>query len=134
VFGADYDTPDGTCIRDYIHVNDLCEAHLLAYRRLKDGGASARYNLGNGNGFSVREVVAAARKVTGREIPVVLAERRAGDPARLVADAALAHQELGWQPRFPELEAIIAHAWNWETRSARTPRSARDRLVAEATA
>ncbi len=115
VFGTDYDTPDGACIRDYIHVNDLCEAHLLALQRLWDGGDSAAYNLGNGNGFSVREVIETARAVTGRAIPVHYDERRAGDPARLVADSRRARAELGWEPRYADLATIIAHAWRWET-------------------
>lgn len=114
VFGDDYDTPDGTCVRDYIHVNDLCDVHLLALRRLLDGGASDRFNLGNGQGFSVREVIDTARAVTGREIPEVHGERRAGDPARLVADAGRARSELGWNPGLADLDVIISHAWAWE--------------------
>ncbi|HPF59025.1 MAG TPA: UDP-glucose 4-epimerase GalE [Candidatus Competibacteraceae bacterium] len=117
VFGNDYDTPDGTCIRDYIHVNDLCEVHLLALQRLWDGGGSSAYNLGNGNGFSVREVIETARTVTGRGIPVQYGERRPGDPARLVADSQRVRVELGWKPRYADLATIIAHAWQWETRS-----------------
>ena len=116
VFGTDYDTPDGTCIRDYIHVVDLCDAHLLALRQLADGAASDRFNLGNGNGFSVREVIDAAQRVTGRPVRVIEEGRRAGDPARLVADASRARQQLGWQPQFADLETIIAHAWAWETK------------------
>ena len=118
VYGDDYPTPDGTCIRDYIHVADLCQAHLLALQRLLDGGASARYNLGNGNGFSVRDVIEAARRVTGHPIPVQLQPRRAGDPPVLVADAAAARRELGWSPRHAALEEILAHAWAWERRHA----------------
>jgi len=114
VFGRDYDTPDGTCIRDYIHIVDLCSAHLLALNLLRKTGVSRRYNLGNGAGFSVQEVIAAAEKVTGKKVEVIEGARRAGDPARLVADAALARQELNWQPSFIELETIIAHAWQWE--------------------
>ena len=114
VFGQDYATPDGTCIRDYVHVNDLGEAHLLALQRLWDGGTSAAYNLGNGNGFSVREVIDTARAVTGREIPVEYGERRAGDPARLVADSRQAQTELGWTPHRADLATIIADAWRWE--------------------
>ena len=118
VFGTDYDTPDGTCIRDYIHVADLCEVHLLALQRLWAGGDSAAYNLGNGNGFSVREVIETARSVTGRDIPVQYGKRRPGDPERLVADAQRARAELGWKPRYADLATIIAHAWRWETRSS----------------
>lgn len=116
VFGTDYDTPDGTCIRDYIHVTDLCEAHWLALQRLWAGGESTAYNLGNGNGFSVREVIDAARAVTGRDIPVQYGARRSGDPARLVADARRARAELGWEPRHADLATMIAHAWRWELR------------------
>lgn len=116
VFGRDYDTPDGTCIRDYIHIADLCEAHWLALLSLLDGGDSQAYNLGNGNGFSVQEVIDAARRVTGREIPVQDAPRREGDPARLVADATRARAELGWAPRYNDLDVIIRHAWGWESR------------------
>ena len=118
VHGEDYATPDGTCVRDYIHVTDLCEAHLLALRQLLDGAASARYNLGNGNGYSVREVIEAARRVTGHPIPVVVGPRRIGDPPVLVADARAARETLGWQPRYGDLDAIVAHAWAWERRNA----------------
>ncbi|WP_341686723.1 UDP-glucose 4-epimerase GalE [Limnohabitans sp.] len=114
VFGRDYDTPDGTCIRDYIHINDLCSAHWLALQSLLQGQGSQRYNLGNGNGFSVQEVIDTAEQVTGRKIAVVNAPRRAGDPARLVADATQARQQLGWQPQYADLATIIAHAWQWE--------------------
>jgi len=118
VYGEDYATADGTCVRDYIHVEDLCDAHLLALRGLLEGGGSARYNLGNGNGYSVREVIEAARRVTGHAIPVVAGERRAGDPPVLVADARAARETLGWQPRHAALDAIVAHAWAWERRAA----------------
>lgn len=118
VYGTDYDTPDGTCIRDYIHVSDLCQAHLLALDRLMAGGSSARYNLGNGNGFSVREVIDTARAVTGREVLVAYGERRAGDAARLVADSRMISVELGWQPRHAALDEIVRHAWLWEQRMA----------------
>ena len=118
VYGEDYATPDGTCVRDYIHVSDLCDAHLLALRQLLAGGGSARYNLGNGNGYSVREVIDAARRVTGHPIPVVMGPRREGDPPVLVADARLARATLGWQPRFGDLDTIVAHAWAWERRHA----------------
>lgn len=116
VFGDDYDTPDGTCIRDYIHVADLADAHARALDFLIAEKRSAIFNLGNGAGFSVREVIETARQVTGRDIQVRLAQRRTGDPARLVADASRAHSLLGWQPRYSELERIIADAWNWEQR------------------
>ena len=114
VFGRDYDTPDGTCIRDYIHIADLCEAHWLALQSLMNGADSQRYNLGNGNGFSVQEVIDAARKVTGQLIAVRDAPRRNGDPARLVADATLARSQLGWNPRFAGIDIMIQHAWAWE--------------------
>jgi len=116
VFGDDYDTPDGTCIRDYIHVTDLADAHARALDFLIAEQQSAIFNLGNGAGFSVREVIEAARRVTGRDIQVRLAPRRAGDPARLVADAGRARDLLGWQPRHSALERIIADAWGWEQR------------------
>lgn len=115
VFGTDYDTPDGTCIRDYVHVSDLCEAHLLALQRLWGGADSTAFNLGNGNGFSVREVIKTSQVVTGREIPVIYDERRSGDPARLVADCGRARTELGWNPRYTDLRDIVAHAWRWES-------------------
>ena len=118
VFGDDYDTPDGTCIRDYIHVTDLAEAHWLALQHLMQGGESRAYNLGNGQGFSVKEVIDTARRVTGREIPVVMAARREGDPAVLVADSRRARSELGWQPQWHALDDIIRTAWQWETRPA----------------
>lgn len=114
VFGRDYDTPDGTCIRDYIHIVDLCQAHLLAVQKLVNGGSSAAYNLGNGNGFSVQEVIAAVQRVTGRQVTVLDAPRRAGDPARLVADSAMVRSELGWQPVYADLATIAEHAWRWE--------------------
>ena len=114
VFGRDYDTPDGTCIRDYIHVEDLCAAHTAALMYLADGGKSQRFNLGNGQGFSVQEVIDAAQEVTGRMIKVTDAPRRSGDPARLVADAKEASEILGWQPQYSELKTIIEHAWAWE--------------------
>jgi UDP-glucose 4-epimerase len=113
IFGEDYDTPDGTCIRDYVHVMDLCEAHMKALDYLSGGGKSDVFNLGNGNGFSVREVIEAARSVTERPIKVIHGRRRAGDPARVVADSAKARGVLGWQPRYPRLEQIMAHAWQF---------------------
>ncbi|ARC63458.1 UDP-glucose 4-epimerase GalE [Bacillus licheniformis] len=113
IFGDNYPTPDGTCIRDYIHVMDLVDAHILAVERLRNGGESAVYNLGNGTGFSVKEVVETARKVTGCPIPAEVAERRAGDPAQLIASSEKAVKELGWQPKYAELETIIDSAWKW---------------------
>jgi UDP-glucose 4-epimerase len=118
VFGRDYDTPDGTCIRDYIHIQDLCSAHWLALQSLMNGADSQAYNLGNGNGFSVQEVIDTAEQVTGRKIPVVNAARREGDPARLVADSTLARKQMGWQPQYADLATIIEHAWKWEMRAA----------------
>jgi UDP-glucose 4-epimerase len=116
VFGRDYDTPDGTCIRDYIHINDLCEAHWLAVQSLIKGGDSQRFNLGNGNGFSVQDVIDSVRRITGRAIEVRDAPRRDGDPARLVADSTLARQFLGWIPKYSGLDTMVAHAWAWETK------------------
>ena len=113
IFGDDYNTEDGSCIRDYVHVTDLASAHLLALKRLKDGGESTIYNLGNGKGFSVKEVVEVARKVTGKEIKAEVAERRAGDPAILVASSEKARKELGWKPEYDSLKTIIETAWNW---------------------
>jgi UDP-glucose 4-epimerase len=114
VFGNDYDTPDGTCIRDYIHIQDLCSAHWLALLSLLKGADSQAYNLGNGNGFSVQQVIDTAEHVTGQKVPVVYGQRREGDPARLVADARLAREKLGWEPQFFDLATIIQHAWIWE--------------------
>ncbi|MDB5751989.1 MAG: galE [Ramlibacter sp.] len=118
-FGSNFATRDGSCIRDYVHVQDLCEAHLLAWRALQAGAAGATYNLGNGAGHSVDEVIAAARRVTGHAIPLRDDPPRAGDPPVLVADATRARTELGWTPRYAELDTIIAHAWQWEQRGAR---------------
>ena len=113
IYGTDYDTPDGTCIRDYIHVTDLAQAHILAVEYLLNGGASDIFNLGNGVGYSVREVIETARKVTGHPIPAVETPRRAGDPARLVASSKKAKRVLGWKPVHDSLEEIISSAWNW---------------------
>ncbi|MEO5703278.1 MAG: UDP-glucose 4-epimerase GalE [Gammaproteobacteria bacterium] len=118
VFGDDYDTPDGTCVRDYIHIVDLCQAHLLALDKLRQKGESAVYNLGNGNGFSVREVIETSRRVTGKNIKVVPGARRDGDPARLVADSELSRTTLQWTPNYADLATIIEHAWNWEQKHA----------------
>lgn len=113
LFGTDYPTPDGTCIRDYIHVVDLSRAHLLALNALAAGKASSIYNLGNGQGYSNQEVVETARRVTGKEIKVTVGPRRPGDPAVLVASAEKIRAELGWRPRYPALEEIIETAWRW---------------------
>lgn len=113
VFGNDYPTPDGTCIRDYIHVSDLADAHVLAVKYLCDGGASDVFNLGNGQGFSVLEVIQTAEQVTGHAINAVIRERRAGDPAILIASAAKAKQVLGWKPKRERLEQIVESAWRW---------------------
>lgn len=114
VFGDDYDTDDGTCVRDYIHINDLCEAHSLALQNMIEKDQSARYNLGNGKGFSVKEVIDVAKQVSGNDFKVSIEPRRAGDPAVLVADAGLAKKELNWQPKFADLNEIVKTAWNWE--------------------
>ncbi len=116
IFGDDYPTPDGTCIRDYIHVMDLAEAHYLALKRLRETGESMVYNLGNGAGFSVKQVIEKAREITGHPIPVKVEKRRAGDPAVLIASSEKAKRELGWQPRYDDLGTIIASAWNWHRR------------------
>lgn len=113
IFGTDYATPDRTCIRDYIHVTDLARAHILALEKLMAGKFAGIYNMGNGSGYSVREVIATAEKVTGRKIKAVAAPRRPGDPARLVAGSEKIRQELGWVPEIPDLEAIIRTAWEW---------------------
>ena len=113
IFGTDYDTPDGTCIRDYVHVCDLASAHVLGLQYLLDGGETDVFNLGNGNGFSVREAIEVARQVTGREIKVVENDRRPGDSTVLLGSAEKAKKRLGWQPKYPELSDIIAHAWQW---------------------
>lgn len=115
IFGTDYDTPDGTCIRDYIHILDLAQAHALALKRLLTGGESAIYNLGTEQGRSVREVIATCERVSGKLVNVVECPRREGDPARLVASAAKAKRELGWKPAFENLEEIITTAWRWES-------------------
>lgn len=111
IFGRDYSTPDGTCVRDYIHVNDLCEAHLLALQALLNGQSQMIYNLGTGQGYSVQEVIDAAKAVTQNEINVIEGSRRLGDPAVLVADPSRAFKELGWTLKYPELTTIIKHAW-----------------------
>ena len=117
-FGSSHGTRDGSCIRDYVHVQDLCSAHLLALEALEQGAHTTVYNLGNGNGHSVNEVIDAARRVTGHRIPLRDDPPREGDPPALVADARRAREELGWTPEYADLETIIAHAWQWEQRQA----------------
>ncbi len=112
IYGTDYPTPDGTCIRDYIHIEDLCRAHLLAMRKL-DKQVEMIYNLGNGNGYSVKEVIETVKKVSGKDFKVTESERRPGDPPVLVCDATKAKNELSWKPKFPDLEKIVATAWQW---------------------
>lgn len=115
IFGEDYDTEDGTCIRDYIHVTDLAQAHILAVKYLLEGNESNTFNLGNGVGFSVKEVIETAKKATGLPIAAKVAERRAGDPARLVASSEKARKVLGWNPEHADLEEIISSAWKWHS-------------------
>lgn len=119
VYGTDYPTSDGTCIRDYIHVCDLADAHVRGLTYLADGGATTAFNLGNGNGFSVKEVIATAERVTQRSIPVQLSDRRPGDAIALVGSSDKARQILGWEPQFPSLETMIQHAWQWQQRCDR---------------
>ena len=118
IFGTDYPTPDGTCIRDYIHVSDLSGAHLLALDSLLSGGDSAVYNLGNNRGYSVREVIELARKVTGKPIPIIEADKRQGDPAILIASSDKIKKKLGWKPEYEDLETIIKTAWKWHQKEA----------------
>lgn len=113
IFGDDYDTQDGTCIRDYIHVTDLADAHILALEKIKKENKSAVYNLGNGKGFSVKEVIEMTRKVTGKEIPEEIAPRRPGDPSILIASSEKVTEQLQWRPKYDSLEKIIDTAWNW---------------------
>lgn len=113
IFGTDYNTSDGTCVRDYIHVNDLAQAHILAMKYLREGKESNIFNLGNGVGFTVKEVIEAARKVTGHPIPAKVEPRRAGDPSTLIASSEKAKAILGWKPQYADLETIISTAWNW---------------------
>ena len=120
IFGDDYPTPDGTCLRDYIHVSDLTQAHLLALESLLQGGGSATYNLGNSTGYSVKQIIEAARRITGHEIPAEMAARRAGDPAVLVADSTLAREALEWLPSYENIEEIIQSAWLWHQKEATT--------------
>lgn len=113
IFGDDYDTPDGTCIRDYIHVSDLASAHVLALKALESGRGRDAFNVGNGSGFSVKQVIETAREVTGHPIPAEIKPRREGDPARLIASSQKIREEMGWTPRFPDLRDIVASAWEW---------------------
>ncbi len=113
IYGEDYHTKDGTCVRDYIHVTDLAQAHILAVKYLMEGGESNVFNLGNGVGFTVKEVIETARRVTGHPIPAEIAPRRGGDPARLIASSEKAQRVLGWKPEHGDLEEIIASAWKW---------------------
>jgi len=119
ILGTDWNTPDGTCIRDYIHVEDLADAHVLALEHLARGGASAAWNLGTGNGHSVREVIRSAEKVSGRRVPAVAGPRRAGDPSMLVASSARIQRELGWKPKHTELDSIVKSAWQWIEKGGR---------------
>jgi UDP-glucose-4-epimerase GalE len=127
LFGDDYPTPDGTCLRDYIHVQDLADAHLRALGRLEDGGASAAYNLGTGTPASVREILTSVERVTGRTVPHSVQPRREGDPAALYAANDKIKRELGWQPRFTDLNAIVDSAWQWRRRHPQGYRSAAPR-------
>jgi UDP-glucose 4-epimerase len=113
IYGTDYPTPDGTCIRDYIHIADLAQAHILALQP----GKSGFYNLGNGEGFSVRQVIDVCARISGKPIPTVEKPRRAGDPPRLVAAATRAFDDLGWRPKYPKIEDIVATAWDWHVRN-----------------
>ncbi len=117
LFGDDYDTPDGTCIRDYIHVTDLAQAHIAAVEALCAGSASKKYNVGTGHGYSVKEVLAAVEQVTGKKVPFVMGPRREGDPPTLVADSTRLQQELGWKPQYSDLHRIVETAWAWASQS-----------------
>jgi UDP-glucose-4-epimerase GalE len=116
VFGNDYDTPDGTCLRDYIHVTDLARAHLLALQRIDEGSGARAYNLGNGRAYSVLEVIDMVRRITGKEIPMAVGPRREGDPPVLVADSSRIKEDLGWKPEFEDLGVIVETAWEWNQR------------------
>lgn len=113
IFGTDYDTPDGTCVRDYIHILDLAQAHLLAVRHLRNSGDSRRYNLGNGQGFSVKQIIETTQEVIDRKIPHEYGPRRPGDPAKLIASSDKIRNDWGWKPRYTDVREIIQHAWNW---------------------
>jgi UDP-glucose 4-epimerase len=122
IFGDDYDTPDGTCIRDYIHVTDLARAHIAAVEWLFAGGESKKYNAGTGHGFSVKEVLQAVEEVTGKKVPFAIGPRRDGDPPLLVADSSLLQRELGWKPEYSDLRRIVETAWAWASRGAEAVR------------
>jgi UDP-glucose 4-epimerase len=115
IYGTDYDTPDGTCIRDYIHILDLAEAHILALERLDKGGKSAIYNLGNQRGFSVKEIISVVEEITGKKVPVKEGKRRPGDPPVLIASSEKIKEELGWKPKYPDIHSIISSAWRWHS-------------------
>jgi UDP-glucose-4-epimerase GalE len=132
IFGNDYPTADGTCVRDYIHVSDLADAHIAALRLLLDGGESTAFNLGTGRGWSVRELVDTVRKVTSREPTVKVGPRRPGDPPILVASTGRAHEQLGWRPRYADLETQVAHAWAWRQGRGRTWKRMQSRAVQRA--
>ena len=119
LFGGDYDTPDGTCLRDYVHVTDLAAAHVASLKHLEGGGPSGSYNLGNGNGMSVKQVVEAVARVGRRPVPHTIGPRRPGDPARLVASNERARRDLGWNPKLGDLDTIVETAWRWHERSPR---------------
>ena len=119
IFGEDYPTPDGTCLRDYIHVSDLTQAHLLALEALLNGGGNSTYNLGNNTGYSVNQIIETARTVTGHPIPATSCERRPGDPAVLIADSTRIREELGWRPEYESIEEIISTAWVWQQKESK---------------
>lgn len=120
IFGDDYDTHDGTCVRDYIHVEDLAKAHVLALQALQEGQKTRAFNLGNGNGYSIKEIIESVERVTGLTVPVEMGPRREGDPASLIGSAETIKQQLGWNPRFPNIDDIIKTAWNWHQKSDHT--------------
>jgi len=131
IFGTDYETKDGTCVRDYIHILDLASAHLAAIRHLRNGGESRQYNLGNGQGFTVREVIDTVERVSGKKVPHEEAPRRAGDPAKLIASSDRIRRDWGWSPKYPSLDKIVETAWNWHSSH---PRGYDDRASEAATA
>jgi len=128
IFGDDYDTPDGTCVRDYIHATDIADAHVSALKALEGGASSNAYNLGNGRGFSVRQVISSVERATGLTVPAVLGDRRPGDPAALVSDASKVRDGLGWTPQIRDLDDIVRTAWAWHQRSGRGTASKKQRV------